>query len=150
MVASIKKTFLSYKKKILKLLGKDALMDIQLTKVGKKLFGHKYLGTFSQDKVPMNHLGYCIANVDTTGQAGSHWVSLVFTPHHCYIYDSFGRLSKNLLPILFEKLRHKKIIQVDSDPKPEQFGNTAICGQLALSFLLTVEKYGVEKAVFVL
>ena len=131
-MTNIKKTFLSYKKKIIKLLGKGALMDIKITKVCKKLFGNKYLGTYSQDKVPVNHLGYCIVNVDTSHMKGSHWVALVFTPHHCYVYDSFGRQAENLLPILMRKLNHKKIIEVDGDHKPEQFGDTSVCGQYSL------------------
>ena len=147
---SIKKSFLAYKKKIIKLLGKCGLMDIQITKTCKKLFGNKYLGTYSQDRVPMNLQGYCIANVDTTGMKGSHWVALVFQPNHCYVYDSFGRQGGNLLPILVKKLGDKKIIHIDSDENPEQFGNSEICGQLCISFLLTVEKYGIKKTVKVI
>lgn len=147
---SIKNTFLDYKKKIIKLLGKEALYSDQITKLCRKLFGRKYIGTYAQDTMPLNLNGYMIVNVDTKGKKGSHWVALVHESKHVYVYDSFGRKTKNLLPILAKKLKNKKLIEVDADHKPEQFGDTSICGQLAISFLATVDKYGIDKTIKIL
>ena len=147
---SIKNTFLAYKKVLIKLLGTEALFSNQITKACRKLFGNKYIGTYAQDAMPLNLHGYMIINVDLTGKPGSHWVALVLEKHYCYVYDSFGRTTKRLLPVLAKKLKQKHIISLDADHKPEQFGDTKICGQLAMAFLLTVEKFGVEKVVKVI
>ena len=85
------KQFLKHKNHFIKKLGKKALFDNQLTIEGKALFGNKYLGTFSQNNIPLNRTGYLIANVDTLGMPGSHWVAIDTTPKTFYIYDSFGR-----------------------------------------------------------
>jgi hypothetical protein len=141
------KQFLKHKNHFIKKLGKKALFDNQLTIEGKALFGNKYLGTFSQNNIPLNRTGYLIANVDTLGMPGSHWVAIDTTPKTFYIYDSFGRQTTNLLPILEHKLNTKKVKYLDSNPKPEQFGKTTeICGQLCLAWLCIVKEYGVRKA----
>ena len=143
-------SFKDYKKKIIKLLGKKALLSDQLSKMGKKLFGKKYLGTYPQDKFPIGLDGYCIINTDVAGKQGEHWVALVFEPKKCFVYDSFGRLTQNLLPILEKRLVDRHIITIDADHKPEQFGNTEVCGQLSMSFLLCCDTYGVEKVIKVI
>ena len=141
------KQFLKHKNHFIKKLGKKALFDNQLTIEGKALFGNKYLGTFSQNNIPLNRTGYLIANVDTLGMPGSHWVAIYTTPKTFYIYDSFGRQTTNLLPILEHKLNTKKVKYLDSNPNPEQFGKTTeICGQLCLAWLCIVKEYGVRKA----
>ena len=70
-------------------MGNKALTSYEITKVCRKLFGRKYLGTFAQDKMPLGLEGYAIINVDVTGQPGSHWVALILEKHYCYVYDSF-------------------------------------------------------------
>ena len=110
------KQFLKYKHHFIKKLGKKALFDNQLTVEGRALFGNKYLGTFSQNNIPLNRTGYLIANRQTT----------------------------NLLPILEHKLNTKKVKYLDSNSKPEQ--TTEKCGHLCLAWLCIVKEYGVRKA----
>ena len=87
-----------------------------------------------------------ITNADTTNMPGSHWVAIYTTAKTFYIYDSFGRHTTNLLPILNHKLNTKKVKHHDSNYRPEQFGTTEICGQLCLTWLCVVKKYGIQKA----
>lgn len=140
------KSFLEHKKIFIRKLGKKALYDNQLTAEGKALFGNRYLGTFSQNNIPLNKTGYLIANVDTVGLAGTHWVAIYSTPKTFYIYDSFGRQTTNLLPVLEHQLNTKKVKYLDSNYRPEQFGTTEICGQLCLAWLCVVKEHGVRKA----
>lgn len=146
----IKKSLKEYKKQLISLMGKDALMSTELTKMGKKLFGKKYLGTYAQDKFPMGLNGYCINNTDLDGEPGTHWVALVFEPKTCYVYDSFGRTTERLLPVLDKRFHAKNFVTIDSETKPEQYGDTQICGILSLSFLLCCDTYGVKKTIKVI
>ena len=103
--------FLKYKKKFIKLLGKKALDNFQLDKLGKELFGTKYLGTFPQDQLP-NRVGYMIVNVDTSKRINTpsaHWVAIVQIPTNLYVYDSFGRLTKNVLKIISKNTTNRII-----------------------------------------
>jgi len=137
--------FKKYKKHFIKLLGKGALDNVQLDELGKKLFGKKYLGTFAQDELPTRS-GYLIINVDTSKKINTdraHWVAIKQTPKTLYVYDSFGRLTENILKLISKKTK-KKI--VDSKHDPEQFGYTEICGQLAMAFLCVAHDLGIKRA----
>jgi hypothetical protein len=97
----ITSTFNSNTKKMITILGRKGTTDQQLTDLGNKLFGRKYIGTFPQNyKVkssPANQ--YFIINTDTSGEKGAHWVSIVKNKNTYYSYDSFARKAKRLLPI---------------------------------------------------
>ena len=137
--------FLKYKKQIIRIEGKGALDNIQLDKIGKQLLGKKYIGTYAQDELP-SRSGYMIVNVDTSKKINTpdaHWVAIYQTPKTLYIYDSYGRLTKNVLKII-SKTTTKKI--VDSKHDPEQYGHTNICGHLAMSFLCVAHDLGIRKA----
>ena len=138
--------FKKYKKQIIKQLGRKALADDQLDKLGKQLLGKKYIGTFAQDELP-SRSGYMIVNVDTSKKINTpdaHWVGIYSTPKTIFVYDSFGRLTKNVLKLI-SKTTTKKI--VDSKHDPEQYGaNSELCGQLALSWLCVVHESGIRVA----
>lgn len=144
---SIRNKFFEIKDDLVKIVGDGPMYDGQITKICKDLFKSEYLGTFPQDKIPVSKKGFCIINVDTSKQDGSHWVALVFQGTKCYVYDTFGRNIKKLLPIVREKLQKHKIIEIATDPHPEQYGTTQVCGQLCIAFLFCVKKYGINRVV---
>ena len=137
--------FIKYKKKFIRNLGKGALDNFQLDKLGKQMLGKKYIGTFAQDELP-SRSGYMIVNVDTSKKINTpeaHWVGIYSTPKTLYVYDSYGRLTKNVLKII-STTTTKKII--DSRHDAEQFGHTALCGHLAISWLCVASELGIRKA----
>ena len=137
--------FLKYKKKIISLVGKKALDDSQLNTLGKQLIGKRFIGVFAQDELP-NRVGYMIVNVDTSKHINTpkaHWVAIYQTSKTLYVYDLFGRLTKNVLTLI-SKTTTKKI--VDSRHDPEQYGYTEICGHLAISWLCVARDLGIRKA----
>jgi hypothetical protein len=74
---------------------------------------------------------------------GTHWCAVVKNKNTYYIYDSFARTSRRLLPV-FSKGR----LVIDSDTSDqEQFGSSEICGQLCLSFLQVVKEHGIRNAI---
>jgi len=74
--SEIKLAFKDYRKRIFDLMGKKSLYTNEITKMGKKLFGDKYLGTFPQDKAPTGE-GYLIINTDTSDKDGTHWIGII-------------------------------------------------------------------------
>ena len=128
----------------------------ELNKIGKELFGSKYLGTFAQDRLPAviykKPSKYAIINVDTIGMPGTHWVAIAGLSNSnerssrgkavnkIMVFDSFGRASKFLLPLL----REKSVI--DTDPDAEQKQIQSSCGQFSLAWLYFFEKYGAKNA----
>ena len=147
MDAKLNAHFLNYKNQLLKIYGTKALDNEMMTVLGNNYIGTNFKGVFPQNKVPLDKPGYFIVNTDFDGEAGTHWVALISTSKKIYIYDSFGRKHEKLLKNITKRAKFigKKV--VDSDPDPEQFGNTEICGPLSIAFLLVAKKFGPAKAV---
>lgn len=105
------------------------------------MFKNKYKGTYPSDQVPKNN-GYMIVNLDSYGQPGSHWISLVRTPENIYIYDSFGRDPLKILPHYIFKDRH--ICYVDDDAEQEILETD--CGVRSLAWLWVFDNIGSKYA----
>jgi hypothetical protein len=139
----VMRVFNAHKKRLIKQLGSKSTSDKQLTDTGKLLLGPRFQGAF-----PQNHtikttpkVQYLILNVDTRGKPGSHWVGVVKNNKTFYVFDSFGRTSRKLLPIFS---RGKLVI--DSEYDAEQFGSSEVCGQLCICWLMTVRQLGIRNA----
>ena len=149
------KIFKQYKKSMVKSMGSNITSSNILNDKGNKLFGNRYLGTFSQDNLPFalikrkKSTTLAIINTDVLGKKGEHWVALYITPKTIYIWDSYGRPSKKLLPVFAKQLKYHKIRSIDTDPDSDQANTSTICGQLCLAWLLTVKKAGIKNALLI-
>ena len=139
----VMKHFNTYKKGLIAKLGTKATTDKQLTTVGKSLFGSKYIGTFSSDYKPRKTPSkqYFIINVDGEQLPGSHWLGIVKNNNTYYIFDSYGRSAKRLIPN-FAGGKHI----IETDPDVDQSKTSDICGALCLAWLCTVDKLGIRAA----
>tara|TARA_R110000782_G_scaffold251072_1_gene338580 strand:+ start:45 stop:506 length:462 start_codon:yes stop_codon:yes gene_type:complete len=110
---------------------------------GKTLFGNKYMGTFTSDKFPKltDDIPYCIINVDTTNEPGSHWMGVCkYSGADKYlVFDSFGRKSNVLISNV---AKIKKIVDTNYDK--DQLVKQTDCGQRCLSFLVLCDLFGVD------
>jgi hypothetical protein len=148
------KSFNKHKKALIKAMGTKSTTDRQLNTMAKQLFGAKYLGTYSQDNIPWKKVNsilnfnntFAIINTDPVGKHGVHWVALYITAKTVYIWDSYGRNSKALLPLFVAQLKTRKYRFKDSDNDIEQSKKSQICGQLCLSWMLTVKDLGIMNA----
>ena len=119
----------------------------ELNGVGKKLLGVKFKGVFPSDKIPkLNDLSpYCILNLDTSKEPGSHWIALAknHKADHTMVYDSFGRHNHAIIP----KLRYSGNGRViDADRDIEQKVLQTNCGARSLAFLCIYDKWGEDVA----
>lgn len=135
-------------REIVKTWGSHPLSDLEVTKIGKILLGNKYRGTYPQNKTPFTNTSkYFIINVDHHGEPGSHWISIFQDANRrMYIYDSFSRPSRKLLPYLYKNAKEKGFKLIDVNKKTDQCQKTNICGPISLSFLKAVEKFGIDSA----
>ena len=107
-------------------------------------------GVYYQDTAPIRS-GYYIINTDTSTSniGGIHWIACFInkTKTRCYIYDSFSRTLKYLMPAFLEKLKKHNIKVYLSDvTDKEQYGDTQICGVLCCAWLYVVKTLGIRKA----
>lgn len=140
----IKKKFSKYKKTIIEQIGNKAMYDDEINNICSKLFGSKWAGAYAVDQIPIkkyNEIHYFIVNTAKSNESGEHWVAVVLHKQNCYIYDSFGRHSISILKPLVNLLSKKSIHFTDSNYTKEQHGDTQICGQLCIAFLLCFDEY---------
>ena len=119
-----------------------------LNGIGKKLLGVKFRGVYPSDKIPkLNDLSpYCILNLDTSKQSGSHWVALAKNGSSSILYDSFGRDNKQIIPAL----RYSGNGRILNDTKDrEQKIEETDCGARCLAWLIFFDKYGAENALLI-
>ena len=117
----------------------------QVNRMGKTLFGYRYLGTFPLDKVPLHfikdaQLQHFIINTQTSNLPGQHWIAVtIYQRNKAYIFDSFGIPPPTLL---INQLKERGIEKIYYSKRQIQEFDTTICGQLALNHLLHVDLRG--------
>jgi len=130
-------------KMIHRIIGKKATTNRELDKIGKFLFGDKYIAAFPYDRKPrLKNNQYCIVNTDSSKRKGMHWCAICRVNNTNYFYDSFGRYQSRLIP----KLRGKYI---NSDLDVEQKKIESDCGQRCMAWLCVVHLLGIDYAVLI-
>ena len=129
------------------LLGNKTTYLSDLTKVGKKMLGSKYLGTFSSDQIQKltPSQPYSILNLDTSKESGSHWIAVALDTktNKTVAYDSFGRSNIKIIPAL-SKSDNGSIVDTDRDVEQDILETD--CGARSIAFLLLFDSFGVDIA----
>jgi len=137
------------KKMVYPLIGNKSTYQHELDKAGIKLLGTEFKGVFASDKIPvLNDLKkYAIINLDKSTEPGSHWVAIAFDNDKIYVYDSFGRKTKNIMPSIYGSGNGSNIIDTDYDK--EQKIKETNCGARCLAWLILFEHYGFKNALLI-
>ena len=129
--------------KVFKVAGREMNWTDELDRLGSKWLGSKYNGALPSDKMPnlTERRPYAILNLDSSDQAGSHWISIAKMGDKVLVYDSFGRKAKDIIDI------PGKLVNTEADA--EQAITADSCGQRSLAFLVFVDRYGAEAAMHI-
>ena len=138
-------------KRVYPLIGDKTTYLSQVLGAGKKLLGVKFKGVYPSDKIPiLNDLSpYCILNLDSSKESGSHWVALSkceYPSKDTIIYDSFGRDYKKIIPNI-NYSGNGRIKNTDRDI--EQKVIETDCGARCLALLMVFDKHGKEAAMLI-
>tara|TARA_B100000497_G_C7586448_1_gene352829 strand:+ start:388 stop:852 length:465 start_codon:yes stop_codon:yes gene_type:complete len=117
----------------------------ELDGIGKKLLRVKFKGVFPSDKIPkLNDLSpYCILNLDSSKEPGSHWVALAKNGKDSILYDSFGRGNNEIIPDL-KYSGNGRIIDTERDAEQKILETN--CGARCIAWLCLFDKYGANVA----
>lgn len=144
-----RKLFNKYRKSLIQTLGRKALYDSTIDKIGVKEFGSAWLGCNPSDQIKFKPYSYQIVNTDPHNKSGSHWLAMYQTKTKAYVFDSYGRP----IPLLLKNLSKTSkqhglgLGSTNAVPNMEQIGFTSeVCGHNSLAFLLTVRDLGITKA----
>jgi len=127
-------------------LGNKALSGGTLADQCARIGGIAFSGIFMQNQMPPLRNSSFIMNNDVTTGPGEHWVSGVIKGKSIHIFDSFGRRSRNLLPIFSQKVKAKgfKIINTDLSDSDQKGYTSKDCGHRTISSLQIYKKYGLS------
>ena len=93
-------------------------------------------------KIPLKN-GYMIINNDFIGNPGIHWITCIIKDKNFYIYDSFGRSGKNILPKLCTSMKGRGYNIINTDTDQDQYGIKSVdCGHRCISALQICDKFG--------
>jgi hypothetical protein len=119
-----------------------------IDQIGKASFGKRWAGTHPSDETEkLLHMRdrFAVLNTATSKGRGSHWLGFYITADGlAYLYDSFGRSVAKVNWRLAREAAADNIVVRSTDPEREQRGFSALCGQLSLSWLLTVRDLGIK------
>lgn len=142
MEKKAEKLFGKYARKYIRKLGRHPLDNMEIGTLAKSVLGTKYKGCYAQDEKFELKPGYYIINTDVKKGPGIHWISLVLTPKTAYVFDSFARDPKKLVPHLVRRLPHK-IVSSDRKDK-EQKDLSVVCGHLSIAWLKVASELGIR------
>jgi hypothetical protein len=147
----IEKHFNKIVKKFHRELGhKGGTSNHELDRLGKKVFGKQWITTSTQMHLPIRKIrkmkrGYGIFNTDSHGE-GIHWVAVCVNNDQFYIWDSFGRPSKEIVADLTARLKNQRVRYQANDLDRNQKNAEEDCGQRCMAFLECCKTLGVQKA----
>ena len=109
--------FKQKKNKYIRKYGRKPMSNFEIDDECSALF-KKWKGCYMQNELKTYKPGYYILNVDTRNNEGIHWISLVVCSKNAYIFDSFGRDTNKILPILKKNLDKQGLKIIESDKMP--------------------------------
>ena len=123
-------------KKLLKLLPRRALTNIDLIKYAKLLKVPHFRGVFMRNELPKRIKKYetGIVNLDNDWGTGTHWTAYIKNNNNINYFDSFGNLRppKELITyFLSDGSRNNITYNYDT----YQSFNDSTCGHLSLQFI---------------
>jgi hypothetical protein len=142
-----KRLFREYKYALIASKGDGALDEYTIQKIGKKAFGTHWGGVVPRDRVKIAPNRYYVVNTSAHGGKGMHWVALYTSRAGAWLYDSYNRPIRRLLPHLVKSIERHGYHLEDTSHAPDQIGHESqTCGDDALAFLMTVHKLGIRAA----
>ena len=106
-----------------------------LTNLGEKLFGFKFSGVFTCDKIPTitDNKPYCILNLNKNKEYMSQCVAICKIPYSsCYLIYNTHNINTEMLPCVTETMNKINIKHISSTN----------CCQNILSFMYLFDNYG--------
>jgi len=145
MIEDLKNKQKQILKKLRSVYGIKALDNSQLELIGKELIGQGFCGVFAYDQYPISapNCSYAILNTDNSRQSGTHWLMVYKTGKTLYIFDSFGRFSKNVLK-KFVKSHTPEYKIIDINRTCDQGNEQQDCGLRSITTGILIKRYGVE------
>lgn len=142
-----KQLFREYKAKLIAAKGNGALDEGSIQKIGLAAFGAHWGGVVARDRVRIAPNKSYVVNTSAHGGRGVHWVALHTSRSAAYLYDSYNRPVRRLLPHLVKSIEAHGYHLADTEHAADQIGHESrTCGDDALAWLWVVRECGIRAA----
>ena len=134
---------------LIKELGRKALDDVTIDRIGSREFGPYWAGCNPIDRVKFKPNTFQIVNTDPHNKPGTHWLGVYQTRNKVYVFDSYGRKIPSLVSHFISDIKKHgmSLGATNLEPHAEQIGYTSeLCGVYSLSWLLVVRDLGIKRA----
>jgi len=133
---AILRSFESCLMQIEDILSDKTTNNIQLYRLGRRIFGDRFVNVFTaDDNIKLHNGQFCIVNTDASNKAGLHWLAVYKHKNKYYVFDSFGRDVHKLSK--YFKYKHWTNVEFNRIESYRQNN----CGQLCLAWLVIFDKY---------
>ena len=143
---SVQQTFNETVRAIEKIYGRGMKTNIQLIEIAKNIFPMLGNNVFRNMEYQFDKMKGKFSIINTDNGNGEHWLATFQRGKNIYVFDSFGRPTKNLIPVFYKRAIHAGYTIIDTDYDADQRDEQVDCGIRALSWCIICHFKGIKYA----
>ena len=131
--------------------GNETKTNTDLIKIGRAVFAPLGNNVFRNADYEFNRMEDTYSIINNDNGVGEHWLAVYQERHSVYVFDTFGRDMKILMPEFHARARAQgySIIKANKHYDNEQEANQSDCGLRSLAWLILAQSTGVKTATLV-
>jgi len=143
---SVQKTFDDTVRALEKVFGSGMKTNIQLIEIAKHVFPILGNKVFRNAEYQFQKMGGKYSVMNTDNAKGIHWVSTFQRGKNIYVFDSFGRPTKQLIPEFYKRAVKAGYTIIDTDYDVDQKDEQLDCGIRSLAWCIIAFHKGIKFA----
>ena len=131
--------------------GNETKTNTDLIKIGSAVFAPLGNNVVRNADYDFNRMDGKYSIINNDNGVGEHWLSVYQERHSVYVFDTFGRDMKILMPEFHARARAQgySIINANKKYEHEQEANQSDCGLRSLAWLILAESKGIKTATLI-
>ena len=129
-----------------KAYGDGMKTNFQLIEIASHVFPQLKQNVFRNADYDFDQMINRFAIVNTDNRKGVHWTATYQTGRTIYLFDSFGRSTKNLIPVFYKRAKKAGYMIIDTRHRREQKDYQQDCGLRSLAWIIIASSRGIQQA----
>ena len=129
-----------------KVYGSGMKTNFDLIEIASHIFPELGQNVIKNMDYNFKHMRGKYAIVNTDNNKGEHWVASYQKGKTLYIFDSFGRPTKTLMPEFYKRAQNEGLKVVDTEYDAEQLDHQKDCGIRTLAWIIICKHQGIRNA----
>jgi hypothetical protein len=131
--------------------GNETKTNTDLINIGRAVFAPLGNNVFRNADYDFNRMEDTYSIINNDNGVGEHWLAVYQERHSVYVFDTFGRDIKKLMPEFHArgKAQGYSIVNANKHYDNEQEANQSDCGLRSLAWLILAKSKGIKTATLV-